>query len=142
MTAAAALSHPGSLCGGAARLPQPPHLHLVPGRAGSDASAESLQSAGRRPRSGTVHLTRRGRLAMTLSMLAVLALLPVILLSLVVPADAGGEVTVRPGQTLSELAATHLPEVPHDVAIVQIQRANGLSSSQLQAGQVLQLPNP
>ena len=141
MTAAAALSYPGTLSGGRARRPQPRHLQLVPVRAGSHKSAGPHQGAGRCPRSGTVRLTRRGRLAVTLSMLAVLALLPVILLTLVVPADARGEVIVRPGQTLSELAATHLPEMPQDAAIVQIQRVNGLSSSQLQAGQVLQLPS-
>ncbi len=142
MTAAAALAHPGTLSGVGARRPQTRHLHVLPVRAGSRDSTESCRAEPGSTRSGTLHLTRRGRLAVTLSTLAVLALLPVILLTLVVPADAGAEVIVRPGQTLSQLAATHLPEMTQDVAIVQIQRVNGLSSSQLQAGQVLQLPNP
>lgn len=138
---AAALSHPGTLSGGGPGHPARRHLRPVPERARPVQGARPRQVADSRS-CGAVRLTRRGRLAVTLSTLAVIALLPAILLTLVAPADAGGEVIVRSGQTLSQLAAAHLPEMAPDQAIVAIQRANGLSSSQVQTGQVLQIPSP
>ncbi|MBA2695384.1 MAG: LysM peptidoglycan-binding domain-containing protein [Actinobacteria bacterium] len=132
---AAALSHSGALPWGAPPARGGRHLHAVPSKA--------TQSHTRLRRTGDpVRLTRRGRLAVTLSMLAALAVTPPTVLAMVAPAEAGTEVMVRSGQTLSELAATHLPQARRDLAIVQIQRANELSSNEIQVGQVLQIPSP
>jgi hypothetical protein len=48
--------------------------------------------------------------------------------------------TVSAGQTLSEVAATQLPSLPIHSAVARIQLANGLSSSQVHAGQLLLIP--
>lgn len=51
-----------------------------------------------------------------------------------------GEVAVRPGQTLTEIARTQMPGVPSAEAVARIQLANNLPSSQVTAGQVLVIP--
>ena len=51
-------------------------------------------------------------------------------------------VVVQHGQTLSEIAAVHLPGLPVGQGVVEIQLANSLNSLQVQAGQVLQIPAP
>lgn len=55
-------------------------------------------------------------------------------------ASVPNTVTVAPGQTLSEVAARHLPDLPRGTAVSQIQRANGLSSMHVSAGQQLTIP--
>lgn len=114
------------------------HLRLV-GRDGGAATGESR--AGRAP--GGVRLTRRGRLAVTAVVALALSTVAAALVLLMAPAGAApAEVVVGPGQTLSQLAATHLPELPLDRAVLQIQVANSLSTSDLQAGQTLLVPRP
>lgn len=135
MAVAAALSHPGTLRWGSPARRRGPSVRVVPPTVTSPAQRGQLGS-------GTVRMTRRGRLAVTLTMLAVLASTPLAVLSVVAPADASTEVVVRGGQTLSQVAAAHLPQERVDLAIVRIQRANGLSSNEVQAGQVLQIPSP
>ena len=105
------------------------HLRLVPTPVPSDGShPEALR------------LTRRGRLAITVSVtLAVVATLVTVAL-LIVPASASSEVTVQPGQTLSEIAATHLPHLPLDRAIVAVQQENQMNTLHLQAGQTVVIP--
>ena len=49
-------------------------------------------------------------------------------------------VTVQAGQTLSAIAAHELPEMPVREGVARLQLANGLSSSEVHAGQVLQIP--
>lgn len=49
-------------------------------------------------------------------------------------------ITVEPGQTLSQIAATRLPAVPVDDAVARIRLANNLPSAQVQAGQRLVIP--
>ena len=56
--------------------------------------------------------------------------------------EVGPEATVQPGDTLSQLALTYLPELPVDRAIVQIQLANELNSLQVMAGTELEIPAP
>ncbi|MGB7449217.1 MAG: LysM peptidoglycan-binding domain-containing protein [Ornithinimicrobium sp.] len=105
------------------------HLRLVP-------TSTSPEAAGVRP----LRITRRGRLAVTLSVtLAVVAALFAATV-MMGPASASSEVVVRPGQTLSEIAATHLPHLPLDRAIVTVQQENQLNTLQLQAGQTLVIP--
>lgn len=48
--------------------------------------------------------------------------------------------TVRPGQTLSQIAMHELPGEPVDAAVSSIQLANNLPSAQVQAGQQLVIP--
>jgi len=51
------------------------------------------------------------------------------------PASAGGpSVVVRSGETLSDIAARH------GVSVTQLKRANGLSTTNIRAGQRLRLP--
>jgi hypothetical protein len=75
-------------------------------------------------------------LAVTLAVVATLMLASVTTGS----ASASSEVVVRPGQTLSEIAATQLPELPLDRAIVAVQRENQMNTLQVQAGQTLVIP--
>lgn len=105
------------------------HLQVVP-----HAAVEADQGDEMR-----MHITRRGRLALTLSA-AVSAVLAIAITVGVMSASASTQVVVQPGQTLSEIAATHLPQVPLDRAIVQVQLTNEMNTLQVQAGQTLQLP--
>ena len=88
----------------------------------------------------TLRITRRGRLALTLAV--TLAVVATLMLATVTTgsASASSEVVVRPGQTLSEIAATQLPELPLDRAIVAVQRENQMNTLQVQAGQTLVIP--
>lgn len=90
-------------------------------------------------------LTRRGRLAVTVSTTLAVALataLAVGLLGAAGAAEAEQTVVIQPGQTLSQVAAEELPGLPLDRAIVEIQQANRLSTSQVAAGQELVIPEP
>jgi hypothetical protein len=86
--------------------------------------------------------TRRGRLVITLLATVAVALLAV---GLATTVDAAAPqidhaTVVSRGQTLSEVAATQLPSLPIQDAVARIQLANGLSSSQVHAGQSLLIP--
>ena len=60
----------------------------------------------------------------------------------VMPAAPNESVVVQAGQTLSQIAASELPELPLDRAIVQLQLANDLNTLQVAAGQTLVIPQP
>jgi LysM repeat protein len=49
-------------------------------------------------------------------------------------------VTVESGQTLSAIASLEMPGTPVREGVARIQLANGLSSSDVHVGQVLQIP--
>ncbi len=107
-----------------------PQLVVLPGGAGEGTSA-----------GGGLRLTARGRLVL----LAVAAVLVATLLGLRGPGGAGAveperAVTVRGGQTLSEIAAAELPGLSVSDGIVAIQLANRLSTAQVSAGQRLVIP--
>ena len=127
MSAAAALQDPTALTWDG--QPRRGHLSLVP------------HPTSRASMSATVRLTRRGRLTVTLGALFALVVAAAAVLLASLPADAGSEIVVQPGQTLSQIAGTHLPELTLDRALVQIQRANGLSTGHVQAGQTLVIPS-
>ncbi|WP_344190515.1 LysM peptidoglycan-binding domain-containing protein [Pedococcus aerophilus] len=88
-----------------------------------------------------LRLTRAGRLAVTMTVVVVGVVLAISLLS-------GGasavvidhSTTVQAGQTLSEVAATQLPQLPINEAVAQIQIANDLAGSDVHAGQTLLIP--
>lgn len=109
------------------------HLRVV--RPGETAPAVEAPAAGR------LTITRRGRLAVTLSV-ATLLVLTVVAAAGLFPAaaDGSGTVVVQPGQTLSQIAVTELPELPLDRAIVQLQLTNNLNSLDIQAGTELVIP--
>ncbi|MGC5583351.1 LysM peptidoglycan-binding domain-containing protein [Ornithinimicrobium sp. W1679] len=94
----------------------------------------------RRPATSPLRLTRRGRLTLTATAALVLVLAFASLLNAIGPAGASSAVTVEPGMTLSQIAAEQLPEVPLSQAIVDIQRANRLSTTSVAAGQELVIP--
>src|SRR5699024_1224127 len=95
------------------------------------------------PRRRGIVLTRRGRLAVTLTVASALVLAAVVVVGLLpVAAGGGATIVVQPGQTLSEIATTQLPQLPVDRAIVEIQLANELNSLHIPAGAELQIPRP
>lgn len=104
------------------------HLHSVPTGDAVDAQAK-----------GAVRLTRRGRLTMTLTMLA-LASVAGAGMAVGGPAATPQEVTVEQGQTLTSIATLEMTGVPTDDAIAQIRQANDLATSHVHAGQTLVIP--
>ena len=90
-----------------------------------------------------VRLTRAGRLAITLSVLVAAVVLAISLVSGGASASAtviDHATTVESGQTLSEVAATQLPQLPLADAVARIQVANDLSGNDVHAGQTLLIP--
>lgn len=115
------------------------HLRVV--RPGEAVPGSSRSAVADRQRSAGLSLTRRGRLAVTLSVATLLVVATIVTLGLLPAGAADGQtVTVEPGQTLSQLAVLHLPELPVDQGIVQIQLANSMSTLQVQAGAELVIP--
>jgi hypothetical protein len=106
-----------------------PHLVLVP-------TGPEVVAAPR------LRLTRAGRLALTVTALVATLALAVLLLAGGAPAApvVDHATTVRQGQTLSEVAAEQLPQLPVAEAVARIQVANSLSSTQVHAGQSLLIP--
>lgn len=89
-----------------------------------------------------IRLTRRGRLFIfVMAAVAVAALTLVLATSVDAAAPLVDHVTtVSSGVTLSEIAATQLPSLPIQDAVVRIQLANGLNTFQVHAGQSLVIP--
>lgn len=90
----------------------------------------------------SLHLTRRGRLAITTTVALAVAVLAATLFSVGVmgPASAASSVVVEPGTTLSQVAQEHLPGLPLSQAIADIQQANRLSGTSIAVGQELVIP--
>ncbi len=117
-------------------LPSPeqgrrPHRHLVSVPTG-DAVRESAP-APLRP-------TRRGRLVLLLSALVVVLVFGIAIAAGSSASVADHAVTVRSGQTLSEIAVREMPGLPMREAVARIQIANDLPSSHISAGQSLVIP--
>ncbi len=119
---------------GLSLVPQPRHLTLVPTRTTVGGRAG-------------LRLTRWGRLAITLTLLVVV--LSVAATAVVRVGALGSSAgatsiqsiqTVRPGQTLSEIAARELPAMTVREGVARILLANNLSSSEIHAGQTLAIP--
>lgn len=110
--------------------PSRPSLRLVP--TGPDVQ----------PSVRPIRLSRRGRLARTAGWLVVATAL---VWTLITTVSAGATalhhtVTVESGQTLSAIASHEMPGTPVREGVARIQLANGLSSSDVHVGQVLQIP--
>ncbi|MFN8046410.1 MAG: LysM peptidoglycan-binding domain-containing protein [Dermatophilaceae bacterium] len=121
-----------ALTGSPSRMPQRRHLALVP-----PAPEVAAATTGFR-------LTRRGRLALTMLVLALVSVVTLLGVrsATATPATAAGvpasTVTVAAGETLSGIAARELPGVADGVARLQI--ANNLDSSAISAGATLVIP--
>ena len=108
---------------------QHPHLVLLPG-----GPARAARRSGLR-------LTRRGRLAVVVFVVSLMAALGVAAgLRSAGAAEPARVVTVDAGQTLSEIASAELPDYSISAGIVAIQLENGLSTAQVSAGQRLVIP--
>ena len=124
-----------------------PVFDLDQARCGSGAVV--LQFPGRTTVRPPLRLTRRGRLAVTLTMASLLAAAGLVGASTALAGTTAGEpvavsqVTVHPGQTLWEIAAAAAApgEDVRDV-IIKISELSGLSSSTVYAGQELTVPAP
>lgn len=106
-----------------------PHLRLVP-----EPGAQGAAPAA-------VRLTRRGRFLRAALVAGVMAALALGLVAYVGgSATAQQQITVEPGQTLSEIAAVQLPDASIADGVVRLQVANNLTSAQVTAGQRLVIP--
>ena len=119
-------------------------------RARCGAGAVVIAFPQRTPaRASTLRLTRRGRLAITLTTVSLLAAAGLVGASTALAGTTAGEpaavsqVTVHPGQTLWEIAATAAApgEDVRDV-IIEISELSGLTSSTVYVGQELTVPAP
>ena len=116
-----------------ARMPaRPARPHLVAVPCGDEVAPRSVQP---------LRLTRAGRLTITLSALALLVVAAMTML----PRPSSATVidhatTVQQGQTLSEIAARQLPQLPVADAVARIQVANNLPTNQVRTGQALLIP--
>jgi hypothetical protein len=113
-----------------------PRLVLVP--TGPDAARAARTARATQP---PMRLTRFGRLVVALLVAAVVSVLGVGLAGQL--ASATGEartITVRSGQTLSGIAARELPELTTSEGVVELQIANGLSTTAIHSGQLLVIP--
>jgi hypothetical protein len=101
-----------------------------------------LDGGGGVPESSAgVRLTRRGRVVLLLLVaLAVVASVALTGIRGAGAAEPGHTVTVRAGQTLSEVAAAELPDLSISQGVLAIQLANRLSTAQVSAGQELVIP--
>ena len=107
-----------------------PRLRLVPTGAAVTGDPTRLRT------------TRRGRLVRTgLAVALALVLTWTVVGAVAAGAAAPHLVTVTRGQTLSEIAAQLRPDLPVREGVAAIQLANGLSSSDIHAGQVLTVPD-
>ena len=98
---------------------------------------------------GTVRITRRGRIVLVLTLVALLlaafSLGSQATQAAGVATGAGGapqlqQTTVQPGESLWSVAQRIAPDNDPREVVSQIRRLNGLTSSQLQVGQQLLLP--
>ena len=90
-----------------------------------------------------LRINRRGRLLITLMVLAAATALGLTVATSVMASSPQIDhaTTVFAGQTLSGVAAAQLPGLPINEGVARIQLANGLSTSQVHAGQSLLIPS-
>jgi len=84
--------------------------------------------------------TRRGRLALLTSALLLAAALGIALATGTSASGADHAVTVRPGETLSEIAVREMSALPMREAVARIAIANDLPGPHVSAGQSLVIP--
>jgi len=114
------------------------------------AAAAAAASPARTPVHTPVRLTRRGRLAVTAAAVLVVAGISVVLAGGAQALGHSGaarpgtaaftKVQVQPGQSLWTLAEAYDPNADTRQVIQEIQQMNGMSTDQVQPGQVLWMP--
>lgn len=114
-------------------VPRRRHLQLVP------APAEAPLGSADEP---IVRLTVRGRRVLLALVAAALLLGAMAMTAVASGPDARDPVTVRPGQTLSDIARAQLPELSVPTAVAHLQMANDLNSMHVSTGQQLVIPSP
>lgn len=114
-------------------------LRLVPPVSGPQRTAAAYSRG--------VQVTRRGRLVLTLTVMAVTAVIALLGAFGARPADAGpargtsaGSVVVQPGDTLWAVALRAAPQADPRVTVDRIAKLNGITDTVLQPGQRLKLP--
>lgn len=120
------------------------HLRLVPGGLVETASPANDLVAS------PVRLTRFGRLVFVGLVVALVALVGSIALVLSLVSTPSGpsavtpthSITVADGETLSQIAARELPQLTIAQGVARIQTANTLPSTEVAAGQRLEIPAP
>jgi nucleoid-associated protein YgaU len=135
-----------------AALPQRSHVscvtavpRAVPTRQPARQATQAARQPATQPRRAPTRLTRRGRLAVTLAMVAV----STGVLGLVQPqalalgrsdGPATMRITVRPGETLWAIADRVAPNADPRSTIARLESMNHLESSTVPAGSVLLVP--
>lgn len=127
--------------------------HGLPRPLPAVAVAEGVSQPKTRQRQGAIpvtpvegsrlRLTTLGRLVRSLVLFGVLALIALMKWLPVIDADQLGvdhHAVVLPGQTLTQIAAEHLPQLPVREAVVRLQLANNLSAPEVTTGQTLSIP--
>lgn len=117
------------------------HLHLVPSGPAVAEPVESKRGAGRAPLARRAVFVRR-RFAALLALLVLVGggLLAAKAMAEGAPNGGATSVTVKSGETLSQIAARELPSLRNDRAVVAIQEANNMNSMHVQAGQRILVP--
>lgn len=114
-------------------------IHIdVPARSRHLVSVPTGDAVIARPAART-RLTRRGRLAITLSTVAVASIAGATM-AFGGPALTSQQVTVEPGQTLGQIAQSELSGMSTAEAVTRLQIANGLTTNHIHAGQTLTIP--
>ncbi|MGA8047475.1 MAG: LysM peptidoglycan-binding domain-containing protein [Dermatophilaceae bacterium] len=107
-----------------------PRLVVIEGAAGRVA-----------PRPSVLSVPRWLRLAVTLSVFAILVSVALGLGGATPAPGPLGSVEVRPGQTLTQIAQAEMPGLPAAEGVARIQLANNLPSAHITAGQVIVIPS-
>ena len=125
-------AHPGAPRAASAASSRRSHLRAVP----------DLPAVADAPRAA-VHITRRGRLLVTVGVLLLCLTAGVAGARAAMgagSAPAYDTVVVQSGQTLTQVAQHAYPQLPVGNAIQRVQAANELNTLQVFAGERLQLP--
>ncbi len=111
----------------------------VMGRAEGARSLSVVVEAAAQP---GLRLTRRGRLAATLVIFAVACFVGLCFVAQLagVPSQSSHVTTVRPGQSLGQIAAVEFPQLPPSQGVARIRLANSLNTADVVAGQRLIIP--
>lgn len=129
-----------------------PDLHLVTGPSGPGRGWPSVRRPGR-TQHAALRLTRRGRIVLA----ALAVVLATVVITVIGMAAAGGaqatnhgkagagyqgmrQIVVRPGQTLWSIAAKVEPSSDPRQVITEIMTANSLTSTVIQAGELIWVP--
>jgi Tfp pilus assembly protein FimV len=113
----------------------------------STADLRRRRPAARSPRSAPVRLTRRGRLIIVLTVMALLVAVGLVLghgssqaAGRGGAAAASQTLTVRPGETLWAVAARIAPHSDPRLVVADIETRNHLDGVEVRAGQQLRVP--